>query len=247
MKLRLLGGICAVLALGIVGSTALAAAPGSATCSGGPIAGGTYQGLTVTGECFFAGDPVTVVGNLKIADGAILNDHAGTFAVVHVTGNVIVGNGGVLGLGRYGPPHLPQTGTVVDGNIVANAPASLYLSAITVHGNLISSGGSGPGRNFPIKDVVVDGNVVIQGWSGLWIGLLRSTVGRNVIFSHTAGTQTGEPPFEGILDSSEVADNVIGGNLICEGNSPAAQVGDSGGGPNLVGGKAVGECASLAG
>lgn len=246
MTLRLLFASCAVLVLAVGVSTAFAAPPGAATCSGGPIAGGTYNGLTVTGSCFFAGAPVTVHGNLTVADGATLNDHAFSFAVVHVTGNVLVGKGGILGLGRYGPPHLPQTGTVVDGNIVANQPTSLYLSAITVHGNLVSNGGSGPDRNFPIKDNIVGGNMAVQGWDGLWIGLLRNTVGGNVIFSKTSGTQTGEGPFEGILDSSEVADNVISGNLICQGNSPAAQVGDSGGGPNIVGGKAVGECASLA-
>jgi hypothetical protein len=149
MKLRLLfAGF--VLALSVMASAALAAPPGSATCSGGLIAGGTYNGLTVTGNCFFAGDPVNVNGNLTVADGASLNDHAGTFAVVHVTGNVLVGKDAILGLGQYGPPHLPQTGTVVEGNIVANQPMSLYLSAITIRGNLISNGGSGPDRNFPI-------------------------------------------------------------------------------------------------
>ena len=123
MKLRLLFA-SVVLTLAVAGSVALAAPPGSATCTGGPIAGGTYNGLTVTGNCFFAGSPVTVEGNLTVADGAVLNDHAFSFAVVHVEGNVLVGKGGILGLGRYGPPHLPQTGTVVDGNIVANQPSS---------------------------------------------------------------------------------------------------------------------------
>jgi len=246
MRLRLLfAGV--VLALAVAASTALAASPGSSTCSGGLIAGGTYDGLTVTGTCFFAGGPVTVNGNLTVADGAILNDHAATPAVVHVTGNVLVGKGAVLGLGAYGPPNLPQTGTVVDGNIVANQPMSLYLSGITVHGNLVSNGGSGPGRNFPIKNNIVHGNMAIQGWNGLWIGLLRNTVGGNLIFSKTSGTQTGEGPFEGILDSTEVADNHVSGNLICQGNAPAAQIGDSEGGPNIVGGNAIGECASLAG
>jgi hypothetical protein len=184
---------------------------------------------------------------LKIADGAILNDHAAHFAVVHVTGNVSVGKDAVLGLGRYRPPHLAQSGTVVDGNIHANQPLSLYLSAITVHGNLASNGGSGPGRNFPIKDNVIDGNVDIHGWDGLWIGLLRNTVGGNVTFSKTSGTQLGEePPFEGVPDSSEVVENVIAGNLNCKDNTPPAQIGDSEGEPNVVGGKAKGECAAVA-
>ena len=232
-----------VLALAVWAvSTAVAAPPGSGSCSGGLIQGGTYNGFTVTGSCFFAGAPVTINGNLRIADGASLNAHAATFALVHVTGNVIVGNGAILGLGKYGAPNIAQTGTVVDGNIVADQPMSLYLSAITVHGNLVSNGGSGPGLNFPIKNLVVDGNVVLQGWSGLWIGLFRSQVGGNVIFPNNTGDQIGET---GEPDSSEVADNVIGGNLICQDNDPVAQFGDSGGGPNTVAGVAVGQCASL--
>ena len=76
-----------------------------------------------------------------MADGAALNDHAGTSATVHVTGNVLVGKGGILGLGTYNPfaPH----DSVVDGNIIANQPLSLYLSFLTVHGNVISNGGGG--------------------------------------------------------------------------------------------------------
>lgn len=244
MRLRLLLALSVVALAVWAVSSAGAAAPGSGSCAGGLIQGGTYNGFTVTGTCFFAGAPVTIDGNLRIADGASLNPHAATFALVHVTGNVIVGKGAILGLGQYGPPNMPQTGTVVDGNIVAAQPMSLYLSAITIHGNLISNGGYGPGLNFPIKNVVVDGNVVMQGWSGLWIGLFRSQVGGNVIFSNNTGNQIGEL---GTPDSSEVADNVIGGNLICMGNDPAAQFGDSGGGPNTVGGHALGQCAPLAG
>ncbi len=246
-KLRLLLGLSVLLGVGVVGSAAVAAPPDSATCAGGPIAAGTYNGLTVTGNCFFGG-PVTVDGNLKVADGAILNDHAFSRQVVHVTGNVTVGKGAVLGLGAYGPPNIAQTGTVVDGNIIANQPASLYLTAITVHGNVTSNGGGDPERNFPTKNVVVDGNMTIQGWSGLWIGLLRNQVGGNVVFSKNSGTQTGIEEFEGIPDSSEVATNHIGGNLICQGNSPVAQIGDAvidGGTLNVVGGSKIGECTAV--
>ena len=185
---------------------------------------------------------MTITKNLTVAPGAQLNPHAATFAVVHVMGNVKVGKDGILGLGQYGPPTIQQTGTVVDGNIEAHQPQSLYLSAITIHGNLSSDGGNGPGLNFPIKNVIVDGNVELHNWSGLWIGLFRSTIGGNVIFSNNTGTQTGP---DGSPDSSEVADNVITGNLVCQRNEPAAQFGDSGGGPNTVGGKAVGQCANL--
>ena len=43
--------------------------------------------------------------------------------------------------------------------------------------NVVSNGGSGRGRNFRLKDDTIGGNLVVQGWSGLWFGLIRSMVG----------------------------------------------------------------------
>jgi hypothetical protein len=246
MKLRFVLAAAVAGIAAVAAGTAGAAGPTAGSCATGLVQPGVYSNYTVTGDCLFAGGTVTINGNLFVAPGASLNAHDMTFAVVHVRGNAIVGPGGTLGLGQYGAPFGPQSGTVVDGNVIANQPQSLYLSAITIHGNLISSGGSGPGLNYPTKDDIVDGNVIIQGWSGLWIGLLRTKVGGNVIFNNNAGTQVGdEGPFIGVPDSSEIADNTIRGNLICFGNTPAAQIGDSGGGLNTVGGNALGECASL--
>ena len=250
-KLRLLFVLCAVGGLATIGSTASAAPPGAAACSGGTIAAGTYKSLTVTGTCLFGPGTLNVTGNLTVAPGATLNDHiASSFGVtVHVGGNVLVGQGGVIGLGNYNPVP-PHTSAVVDGNVIADQPGTLYLGGMTIHGNLISNGGSGPGRNFPIKDDTIDGNVILQGWSGLWFGLIRTHVGGNAVISHMAGSQTGLPgtEFEGILDSTEVVSNTIGGNLICLANTPVAQIGDAaeeGGGPNTVGGNKLGECAGL--
>lgn len=249
MRLKLIGALVAVVAMATASATALAAKPGSYTCSGGLIGAGTYNGLTITGPCFFddsAGIPtITVNGNLTVAPGASLNAHDATVANVTVTGNVTVGQGGILGLGEYDEgSYIPQT-TVVDGNITANQPESLFLSFVTIRGNLVSNGGSGPvGINFPLKNLIVGGNVDIEGWNGFWIGLFRSTVGGNVIFANNSGTQTAGP--DGPPDSSEVASNTISGNLICHGNSPAAQLGDSGGSLNTVGGQAIGQCSDLA-
>lgn len=244
-KLRLVFAAAVVLALGVAGSAAVAAPSGAYTCTGGTIPAGSYSGLIVTGQCAFGPGSVTIAGNVRVEPGAILNDHAGSPATsAHITGNVQVGTGAVLGLGTYAPGPTHDV-AVVDGNIVAHSPASLYVSRATVHGNLVSNGGGDPVRNFPIKDDMIDGNLIVQGWSGLWLGVIRDTVGGNVIVANTAGTQTGEPPFEGIPDSTEVATNVIAGNLICHGNAPSAQIGDSGGSPNVVGGNKLGECAGL--
>src|SRR5581483_5827900 len=162
---------------------------------------------------------------------------------VHINGNAVVGKNAVLGLGKYGPPGI-RTDTVVDGNIIGNQPRDLYLSGITVHGNVISNGG-GPGTgeflNFPTKDNRVDGNLIMQGWQGGWIGALRNTVGGNLIVSGNSSVVhcTNENDVTGQcfasapgpdLDSTEVTDNIVSGNLICQNNSPAAQFGDTGGG-----------------
>lgn len=242
MKLRLLLGLFVLVTLGVVGSTALAAPHGATTCSGGSIAAGTYDGLVVTGTCTFAGGSVTIDGNLTVAAGAILNDHAASTATVHVTGNVKVGTGAVLGLGDYGEEPAHDSATV-DGNIVANEPLTLYLGGMTVHGNVISNGGGDSTRNFPIKDDTIGGNLIIQGWSGQWFGVIRSTVGGNVIVSNNVATDTSVLPGS---DSSEVMTNQISGNLICQRNTPAAQVNPfDGGQPNDVDGHKIGECSGL--
>src|SRR6478752_6113656 len=135
VRLRLLFSLLLVIAVGAIGSSALASAPGSLTCSGGAIGSGTYN------------------------------------------------------------PFAPHNSSV-GGNVIANQPLSLYLSFLTIHGNLVSNGGgggvTGEFRNFPTKDITVDGN------------------------------------------------------LICQGNTPAAQVNpDDGGQPNIVAGKKIGQCAGL--
>ena len=251
-RVRLFLGACIVVAVCLGASSALAGKPGAGTCAGGTIAPGTYEGLTVTGTCTFAPGTVIVDGNLVVANGAALNDHAMSTATVIVTGNVLVRRGGVVGLGTYNPsaPHNSWVG----GNVIADQPLTLYLSFLTIHGNLISNGGgggvNGEFRNFPTKDNTIDGNVVVTGWTGGWIGLIRNHVGGNVVFSHNRSVINGlvDPPVPGVVDSdsSEVMTNVIAGNLICVGNTPAAQVNpEDGGQPNSVGGRKIGQCAGL--
>lgn len=251
LRYVLAAGVAGVV--GLVASSAVAAPSGSATCSGGTIAPGTYSSLTVSGVCWFSGGTVTVTGNLVVEDGAALNDHAASpLTTVHVGGNVLVGKGGIVGLGTYNPfaPH----DSVVEGNVIANQPLSLYISFTTIHGNLISHGGgggvTGEFRNFPTKDNTIDGNAVVEGWTGGWIGFIRNHVGGNTIFSGNTSVINGlvDPPVPGEVDSdsSEIMTNSISGNLICQGNTPAAQVNpDDGGQPNDVGGQKIGQCAGL--
>jgi len=266
--LAFIAGIAVLAALTLAPAAALAAKPDSGTCSGGTMLAGTYSGFTVTGTCTIAyGANVQINGDLTVADGARLDDHGAEMwmkAEMHVTGNVYVGRGAVLGLGWNSPQGEGSLGPdTVGGSIIANQPLALQVGQVTVGGNLISNGGgvasvSGADRNFPVEDNVIHGNLVVQGWRGGWIGLIRNTVDRNVIFANNVSrfnrdTGAGMDP-----DSSEVmgtdlsafggpiVPQTIGGNLICHGNVPAAQVNPADGGAmNFVGGKAIGECAAL--
>jgi hypothetical protein len=240
-RLRLLLGSCVVLALAAVSVTAGAARAAPGVCAGGEIAAGTYAGLSVYGACTFAPGAVRINGNLIVSAGAVLNDHAASPTTVVVNGNAIVQQGGVLGLGTYANPTTHQT-AVVNGNVIANGAASLYLSDATVHGNVIVTGGGDPARNLPIKDDTIDGNVLIQNWTGLWFGVVRDTVGGNVVVTNNRAADTSQIPGS---DSTEIVTNTISGNLVCTGNVPGAQIGDSGGTPNTVGGNKIGECAGL--
>ena len=92
----------------------------------------------------------------------------------------------------------------------------------------------------------------MRGWHGGWLGLIRNTVHGNVIVANNASLSSDTGPGTD-TDSTEVKGSVfgpqtIGGNLICHGNVPAAQVNPGEGGlPSTVGGRAIGECAGLAG
>lgn len=253
---RALLGLSAFLLLASGAPAAFAAAPGAALCSGGVIAPGTYNGLTVTGDCTITGD-VTINGNVRVADGAYL-DAAYLGTRLAINGNVSVGKDAILGLGcSYGYHDCGFSGAwlgavTVNGNIVANQALTLYLDFVTVHGNVVVNGGgdialvdhppADDGLVLPIKDNVVDGNIVVHGWEGAWFGVIRNVVGANVMVSNTAGTRIGEGGFP---DSTEIVTNAVSGNLICEHNSPSAQIGDSGGSPNTVAGNKIGECAGL--
>jgi hypothetical protein len=212
--------------------------------------------------------PVTINGDLTLADGTVL---VGFGPAIHVAGNVKVGKGAVFSMG-YNRPDGVLGPDVVDGNIVANKPLSVYLGNSTVHGNVVSNGGGTAARffNFPIKDNRIDGNLVIHGWTGGWWGVIANSIGGNVDVANNRSVvvPANEAECEGTFpagcaaapgvdtDSSEVQSRIvpgvvdnpqhISGNLICHGNTPAAQVnaGD-GGAANVVDGNKIGECKGL--
>jgi hypothetical protein len=256
MKLsRLLFGLPALGALAFGGPAATAAPPGPTTCSGATLAPGVYKGLNVTGYCKIDSQ-VVIDGNVKIADVAYLDAaYLGTKLVID--GDVSVGKGATLGLGcSYGYHDCGFTPTwlgavVVNGNINAKNALTMYLDFTIVQGNVNWNGGGdatmvdSPGKDglvLVIKDNVIGGNVQVDGWAGAWFGVIRNKVFGNVTAQHTAGARLGDG---GNPDSTEVATNIVAGNLKCEHNSPPAQIGDSGCAVNIVLGKKSGECAGL--
>ena len=87
-----------------------------------------------------------------------------------------------------------------------------------------------------IEDNVIHGGATINGYSGFWLGFIRNSVHGTVTLSNN---HMGDP------DANEYVTNRIRGSLVCHNNSPAPQVGDSEGEPNVVTGRKVGQCAGL--
>jgi hypothetical protein len=250
---RLVLGIWAavVVVLAFGASLASASRGGAATCAGGDLSG-NYGDLVITGTCTVPdGATLHVFGNLTVAPGATFD--AVTMGTVNIWGNVLVGKGATFGLGCTPASPAPPcdgentTSDTVGGSVFGAQPLTMYLDGDTIRGNVFSVGG-GPGPtlnpyiNFPIKDNVIGGNVVVLGWKGAWFGVIRNEIHGSVLVADTVGVTIGDL---GTPDSTEIATNTIGGNLVCAGNSPAAQLGDSGGLPNTVGGLKLGECAHL--
>jgi hypothetical protein len=274
MKNRLLLGAVvlvacsAAAAAGLVGATGVASADptfaplcGADEGTAGTALSGNYNNLTVHGIAYVAsGATLDVSGDLRLAPGACLD--AFSLGTVHVGHNLTVNPRATLALGcapgSNGPPPIPPCGFIstddtVGGSILAFKPQTMYLTAATVGGSVISLGGgfAAPGLSFPVKNMNIGGNLELLGWDGgpgAWIGALRNHVHGDMVVSYNRGFRPGD---EGIPnDSTEIDGNTVGGNLVCLGNTPQAQYGDAynpsiGNGPNSVGGRAVGECWDL--
>ncbi len=235
-------------------ASALASSAGGAyPCSGGAIPGGTYQSIVVAGPCALAAGSVKVTGNLEVATGGALyaafngND-------LSVGRNVTVDSNGVLVVG-CDPEAFPClddpagfASASVGSNLSAYGALAMVVHNVDVAGNVTVSGGGG-GVNcdgqpalfgFPayatFEHVTIGRNATITGWQSCWSGFFRNHVAGNMTYNDNI---TADP------DGNEIQTNWIGRNLSCSGNSPAPQQGDSHGLPNIVLGKALGQCAGL--
>lgn len=258
----LLAASGAVVGLLAFGPSAAQALPATYTCSGGIIPSGTYGSVTVTGTCFVPSGAVSIHGNLTLAPGSLLDavspaPPATTGSElpgdVYVSGNVTVGQGAALGLGCGPSICTDSTNDSVGGYIVANQALAVIVHGVTIGGNVTETGGGGGVTCAPpplfntdpqlagspaysdFENNVIRGSLTVVGLKSCWFGALRDQISNSFIYN---GNTFADP------DASENLNSTIGGSMICVGNSPAVQLGDSMGSPNVVRGAAIGECAS---
>jgi hypothetical protein len=195
----------------------------SGTACTGTLAPGTYGTVTVPAgaTCIISEGPLTIRGGLIVEAGAIF---------------------------IFGDQESPDVNATINGGVVAVNANSVQIHFSTINGGVELIGGSGPfpgpfdfGGGFAptwntLEDNTINGRVKIDGYNGFWQGFLRNHVNGSVTF--TNNTVLDE-------DGNELVTNTIHGNLNCSGNSPAPQVGDSEGEPNVVSGNETGQCAGI--
>jgi hypothetical protein len=136
----------------------------------------------------------------------------------------------------------------VKGNLTAIDSLGVVLHNTQVLGNVFENGGGG-GNNcvnqgiffqdigFPqysgFFDGTINGNLTIENVTSCWYGSFRMVIDGSYVHQNVINNDP---------DGNEVSDNQIAGNMICKGNSPAIQFGDSNGTPSKVAGRATGEC-----
>jgi hypothetical protein len=158
---------------------------------------------------------------------------------VIIRGGLFVGPGATFVLGSEENPV--DTGTI-SGGVHATDPASVQIHFTTINGGIDIHGGSGPtGGPFgitwiAIEDNRINGGATVEGYNGFWFGFIRNNVYGSVNLNNNV---LPDP------DGNEYVTNTIHGSLNCSGNSPAPQVGDSQGSPNVVTGAKTGQCANL--
>lgn len=262
--LRTAMGLAAFASL-VLGSAAMnvataEAAPSGATCSGGNIAPGTYQSLTITGVCFIPEGVVTVQGGLTLAPGSFLYA-ASPAATVTISGGAVVGSGATLIFGcapSFGCDI--TTNDRINGNVVGNAPLAMIFHGNTLNGNVSIRGGGGGATcdpnplltsilGFPapaftaFEDNHINGGESISGLQSCWFGFARNHFNGSVSLVNNT---LADP------DAMEILANHIHGSLACSGNSPEPKNSADVEGsdqripePNTVTGKESGQCAGF--
>jgi hypothetical protein len=245
---RLFVGLAALalVLLGPAAGVASAAAPQAGGCATGELAPGTYSSITVTGFCMF--DPGTIVirGGLTVAPNAGV-DATNCDLNLTITGGITVGDNAILGLGGAGDSGCAgPTNTQVTGGLNATNALAVIVHGTHVSGGVTINGGgvqdctfSVPGLGFPTfvdyEDGSVNGGLTIENVTTCWGGVFRTTINGGL----TDVNNHWDDP-----DANEIQTNTVHGPMVCMGNSPAVQQGDSEGLMNTATGPKIGECSA---
>jgi hypothetical protein len=149
-----------------------------------------------------------------------------TLSFVNITGSVGVGQNATLVVSAYTEP------SEIGGNIEANNCNSVLLQGnVTVGGNLNINACNGTTSNgFQGPDVLIQGNFECLSNAGPCLAWLGTVDGNVQIQSNNAKA------------ASDVSLVSVGGNLDCQGNSPAVTHSH---GPSWVDGQSQGQCAGF--
>lgn len=217
----------AVIAVGLVVLSALVVGvpsfAGNATTCTDTLAPGTYGRVTVPAgaTCIISAGPITIRGGLYIGADAIF---------------------------IFGDEESPDVNATISGGVHSTNANSVQIHFSTINGGVDLEGGSGPfpgpfdfGGGFAptwntLEDNQINGAVTVNGYDGFWQGFIRNHVNGSVTFSNNTVLDP---------DGNEFVTNSIRGSLSCGGNTPAPQVGDSGGDDNVVTGATSGQCAGF--
>jgi hypothetical protein len=230
------------------------------TCTGGyipDIQPRSYASITVAGVCDVVPNGVyNIIGNLNVLAGAVF-DAQSVPSTITVGRNVTAAAGSLLGLGCQpnfpGPPGVGKSGhpcvdayvegrstITVNGNVTATGANTVLLNGITVRGNVTLTGGGG---DFPwsVKNNTIGRNLTVSDVTAEWVGVMFNKVGGNATLTDITVTETHPEASQAVF----VVRNTIGRNLTCWGLGPNVSGGFFPGSVNVVGHKAIGQCASL--
>jgi hypothetical protein len=233
---------CALLFSGAANAAALPHY-GPTTCKGGTIRSGSYASLRITGVCTLGNHAYVVVrGNVVVGHHGGLN--AITMGHIGVWDDMIVRSGGIVGLGCS--PAAGCSATTHDhiqGDVLASAPLAMIFHSNRIDGRIVQMGG-GWGRELQQRAVRRPGIQHLRGQPG---GRQHhGALDAQLLVRHIPkpGGRHGARLAQHVRrpDANEVQTNTIAGDLICRGNNPAPQQGDSGGLLNIVAGQKIGQC-----
>jgi hypothetical protein len=234
-------------ALATAGSS-LASLPAYTICKGSfkkpGVLSSVPTSVVIKGACEVSRGAAKVEGNVTVSRGSVLlaafahdvKTHKG-HGDLTVTGNLRIDKGATAILGCEAahfpciddsPAHPKFANKVtIGGNLISTGALGTILHVTKIAGKVVQTGGGGgescagtPGvfglfkspQYSDYEDVSIGGKLSISNLSSCWLGVLRVHVAKGFTLN---GNAMADP------DAMEIGNNVIGGNLACNGNTNA--------------------------